>query len=82
LNIVFFNNSRPEQIDWNTLTIDNAAKHQTTIINAMRDVIYPNSKFISTGISKGCQTTMAHRRFFPNNVDASVCYVGPLNYQL
>ena len=24
---------------------------------------------------------MAHRRFFPNNVDASVCYVGPLNYQ-
>jgi len=24
---------------------------------------------------------MAHRRYFPNNVDASVCYVGPLNYQ-
>ena len=24
---------------------------------------------------------MAHRRFYPNDVDASVCYVGPLNYQ-
>jgi hypothetical protein len=23
----------------------------------------------------------AHRRFYPNDVDASVCYVGPLNYQ-
>lgn len=77
----FFNNSRPEQIDWNTLTIENAAKDQTTIINAIRDAIYPKAKFVSTGISKGCQTTMAHRRFFPNNVDASVCYVGPLNYQ-
>ena len=77
----FFNNSRPEQIDWNTLTIENAAKDQTTIINAIRDAIYPNAKFVTTGISKGCQTTMAHRRFFPNNVDASVCYVGPLNYQ-
>ncbi|MFT5846601.1 S28 family serine protease [Psychroserpens sp.] len=77
----FFNNSRPEQIDWNTLTIENAAKDQTTIINAIRDAIYPNAKFITTGISKGCQTTMAHRRFFPNTVDASVCYVGPLNYQ-
>jgi hypothetical protein len=77
----FFNNSRPEQIDWNTLTIENAAKDQTTIINAIRIALYPNAKFITTGISKGCQTTMAHRRFFPNTVDASVCYVGPLNYQ-
>ena len=24
---------------------------------------------------------MAHRRYFPKNVDACVCYVGPLNYQ-
>ena len=24
---------------------------------------------------------MAHRRYFPKDVDASVCYVGPLNYQ-
>jgi hypothetical protein len=77
----FFNNSRREQIDWNTLTIENAAKDQTTIINAIRDAIYPNAKFVTTGISKGCQTVMAHRRFYPNDVDASVCYVGPLNYQ-
>ncbi|WP_299273079.1 S28 family serine protease [uncultured Psychroserpens sp.] len=77
----YFNNSRPSTIDWNTLTVENAAKDQARIINAIRNALYPNSKFISTGISKGCQTTMAHRRFFPNNVDASVCYVGPLNYK-
>ena len=77
----YFNNSRPEEVDWNTLTLENAAKDQKIIIDAIKNTLYPDAKFISTGISKGCQTTMAHRRYFPNNVDASVCYVGPLNYQ-
>ena len=77
----YFNNSRPVDVDWNTLTIENAAKDQAIIIDAIRNTLYPDAKFISTGISKGCQTTMAHRKFFPENVDACVCYVGPLNYQ-
>ena len=77
----YFNDSRPAKIDWNTLTLENAAKDQARIIDAIRDVLYPNNKFISTGISKGCQTTMTHRKFFPENVDACVCYVGPLNYE-
>nr|WP_321232292.1 S28 family serine protease [uncultured Psychroserpens sp.] len=77
----YFNHSRPETIDWNTLTLENAAKDQNVIINVIRDTLFPKSKFITTGVSKGCQTTMAHRRFFPNAVDASVCYVGPLNYK-
>ncbi|WP_452222275.1 S28 family serine protease [Lacinutrix salivirga] len=77
----YFNNSRPENIDWNTLTVENAAKDQAYIITAIKNALYPEAKFVTTGISKGCQTTMAHRRYFPNTVDASVCYVGPLNYQ-
>ncbi len=77
----YFTNSRPKEIDWNTLTVENAAKDQAIIIDAIRNALYPNSKFVSTGISKGCMTTMAHRSFFPENVDACVCYVGPLNFQ-
>lgn len=77
----YFNDSKPDEIDWNTLTVENAAKDQTIIIDAIRNTLFPDSKFITTGISKGCQTTMAHRSFFPENVDACVCYVGPLNYQ-
>ena len=76
----YFNDSRPEEIDWNTLTVENAAKDQAIIIDAIRNALYPKAKFISTGISKGCQTTMAHRSYFPKNVDACVCYVGPLNF--
>ena len=77
----YFNNSRPKTIEWNTLTVENAAKDQAIIIDAIRNTLFPYAKFISTGISKGCQTTIVHRRYFPKNVDASVCYVGPLNYQ-
>jgi len=77
----YFNSSRPENIDWNTLTVENAAKDQARIIEAIRKALFPNSKFVSTGISKGCQTTMLHRRYFPDNVDACVCYVGPLNFE-
>jgi len=77
----YFTNSRPKEIDWNTLTVENAAKDQAIIIDAIRSALYPSSKFISTGISKGCMTTMTHRSFFPENVDACVCYVGPLNFE-
>jgi hypothetical protein len=77
----YFNESRPEKIDWNTLTLENAAKDQAGIIDSIRAALFPDAKFISTGISKGCQTVMAHRSFFPENVDACVCYVGPLNYE-
>src|SRR5690606_3441790 len=76
----YFNDSRPVEIDWNTLTVENAAKDQAIIIDAIRKALYQNTKFISTGISKGCQTAMAHLSYFPENVDACVCYVGPLNF--
>lgn len=77
----YFNNSRPKKIDWNTLTIANAAKDQARIISAIRMALYPKSKFISTGISKGCQVSMVHRQLYPKNVDGCVCYVGPLNFK-
>ena len=74
----YFANSKPKDgIPWNTLTVSNAAHDQHLIIQSFHK-IYPNSKFISTGISKGGQTAMIHRSFFPDDVDGSVCYVAPL----
>lgn len=78
----YFNKSSPKKgIPWETLTVENAAYDHHVIINALRKAIYPNNKFISTGISKGGQTTMLHRSFYPKDVDASVCYVAPLNFK-
>ena len=78
----FFADSRPEgDIPWKQLTIENAAYDQHVIIQSIKSSIYPDAKFISTGISKGGQTTMIHRSFYPDDVDASVCYVAPLNFE-
>lgn len=41
--------------------------------------MYPG-KWISTGISKGGQTSLLYRAFFPDDVDISVPYVAPLCY--
>ena len=38
--------------------------------------------WVSTGISKGGQTTIFYRYFYPNDVDVSVPYVAPLNTSL
>ena len=41
--------------------------------------IYPG-KWIATGISKGGQTALLYRTFYPDDVDVSVPYVAPLCY--
>lgn len=76
----FFDQSIPQgDIPWEYLTIKQAADDQHAIIQAIRKNIYPVSKWISTGISKGGQTTIFHRYFYPADVDVSVPYVAPLN---
>jgi hypothetical protein len=75
----FFNDSRPvDSIPWQKLTIKQAAADQHHIIQQLKS-LYPD-KWISMGISKGGQTTMYHRRFYPNDVDISAPYVAPLNF--
>lgn len=78
----FFANSVPNgEIPWEDLTVKNTATDQHIIIEALKKAIYPKNKFLSTGISKGGQTTMLHRSYYPDDVDASVCYVAPLNFE-
>lgn len=73
----YFKQSRPDSLQWDKLTIKQAAADQHAVIQALRK-IYKN-KWISTGISKGGQTTIYHRFFYPNDVDVSVPYVAPMN---
>lgn len=71
----FFNQSRPEPADWTQLTVRNAAADQHTIIAALRAIYV--GKVATTGASKGGMTAIYHRRFFPDDVDASFPYVAP-----
>jgi hypothetical protein len=74
----FFADSRPDSIPWSYLTIKQAAADHHEIISALKKVY--DKKWVSTGISKGGQATIYHRRFYPNDVDVSVPYVAPLNF--
>lgn len=73
----YFGDSRPEPADWTKLTIEQMANDQHVIVAALRE-IYPGP-FLSTGGSKGGMTATYHRRFFPDDVDATVPYVAPLS---
>lgn len=75
----FFQNSRPkDSIPWAYLDIYQAATDQHKVIKSFKP--YFNSKWVSTGISKGGQATIFHRYFYPNDVDISIPYVAPLNF--
>lgn len=74
----YFLESTPEPRDWQYLTAESSADDLHAVVEAFKK-IYPG-KWISTGISKGGQTTMLFRTFYPDDVDISVPYVGPLCY--
>lgn len=74
----YFLESTPNPRDWQYLTAENSADDLHAVRQALKD-IYPN-KWIATGISKGGQTAMLYRTFYPNDVDITVPYVGPLCY--
>lgn len=76
----YFGESIPEPCNWDYLTVKNSLydlHHVTTTLKQLY-----SQKWISTGISKGGQTTMFYRTYFPDDVDISVPYVAPLNRSL
>ena len=74
----YFLESTPEPKDWQYLTAENSADDLHAITTAFKN-IYPG-KWIATGISKGGQTTLLYRTFYPDDIDISVPYVAPLCY--
>jgi len=72
----YFNKSRPDSLQWQYLTFEQAAE-DLHHINQVFHTLY-HSKWISTGISRGGMTTLIYRYFYPGDVDASVPYVAPM----
>lgn len=74
----YFSKSTPQNADWKYLTAEASANDLHRITQALKSIY--KGKWISTGISKGGQTTLLYRAYFPNDVDISVPYVAPLNF--
>ncbi len=73
----YFGKSLTDSLDYNYLTLKQVTG-DLHHINSIFKKIY-KSKWISTGVSKGGATTLFYRYFYPNDVDVSVNYVGPIN---
>jgi hypothetical protein len=70
----------PDSIPWEYLTIEQA----TADLHAIRE-LFKNlykGKWVSTGISKGGETTIYYKFFYPQDVALSVPYVAPLDNSL
>lgn len=77
----FFGASFPDDLtveSWKHVNIEQAAKDHHRVVEALRP--FYEGKWISTGHSKGGMTSIYHRRFFPQDVDATVAYVAPISF--
>ncbi|MCR8556381.1 hypothetical protein KXD93_01940 [Mucilaginibacter sp. BJC16-A38] len=72
----FFNKSKPDSLQWQYATFEQATA-DLHHINQVFHQLYAN-KWISTGISRGGETTLIYRYFYPDDVALSVPYVAPM----
>lgn len=73
----YFGESVPVPTNWDYMTVDNSLRDYHRVRQTFGQLF--TGKWISTGISKGGQTTMFYRATYPDDVDVSVSYVAPLN---
>ena len=74
----YFGESVPNPVQWKYLTTAQAAADHHHVVELLKTIYH--QKWVNTGISKGGQTTIYHRYYYPNDVDVSVGYVCPLNF--
>jgi len=76
----YFGASVPANMDWKYLTAEQDAGDYHAI-RLLFGKLY-KGKWVTTGVSKGGQTATEYKVFYPDDVDASIPYVAPLNYKL
>ena len=72
----YFGQSRPETLQWQYLTFAQACA-DLHHINQLLKTIY-SGKFVSTGISRGGQTSIYYKYYYPDDVNVTIPYVAPL----
>jgi len=73
----FFGRSVPSPLKWEFLTVKQSADDLHAIVTALKQ-LYPG-KWVSSGTSKGGQTALFYKCYHPDDVDATVAYVAPVN---
>jgi hypothetical protein len=76
----FFGKSVPDSLQWEYLTIEQATA-DLHAVNQLFKQLY-KGKWFSTGISKGGQTTLYYKYFYPEDVNVAIPYVAPIDNAL
>lgn len=76
----YYGKSLPDSMDYQYLNIAQAAAD----LHRIRELLgsWYTAPWVASGISKGGQTTIYYRYFYPEDVAASVPYVAPINLAL
>jgi len=69
----YFGTSKPDSLQWQYLTAEQVTA-DLHYINQLFRTIYKN-KWISTGISRGGQTAIYYKTYYPDDVDLAIPYV-------
>lgn len=76
----YFGESKPDKIDWNLLNSRQASHDYHRIYKLFKKVY--KKQWVSTGWSKGGQTSLIYRRHFPEDMAAVIAYDAPVNLAL
>ncbi len=71
----YFSGAVPGNGDYQYLTMEQAAGDYHRIVELFKE-IYPES-WLSSGFGKGGLAALSHRRFYPDDVEATVAYSAP-----
>lgn len=74
----FFPPSRADAADWSHLTIEQSAADHHRIAEAFNSLY--GGPWVATGASKSGMASTYFRRFYPDDVDATIAYVAPQSY--
>jgi hypothetical protein len=74
----YFMGAQPQSLDWQYCNIEQSANDHHRIVSLFK-TIYPGI-WISSGRSKNGMTAFFHRRYYPDDVIATLAYVAPLPF--
>jgi hypothetical protein len=74
----YWPDSEPDPLDFQYLTIAQAAADHHEIVVKFKDIY--KGTWISGGVSKGGMTVIYHRRFYPDDVQATVAIAAPFKF--
>ena len=72
----YYGKSKPDPLLWEHLKSKHAMQDLHQIVEALKRIY--DEPWVSTGISKGGNTALLYKRFYPDDVAACVPYVAPM----